>query len=178
MSKYSDELKLKIVKENENGYGRKYLSKKYGINANTIKNWIIKYKSYGEEGIKKKIRNKNYSASFKLSVLQYRKVNKTSYVETAKHFGIGNYAMLAYWQKKYDEKGFEGLSTKAGRPRTKGEGELSEKTKKTLQLKESEKEELIRLREENKYLKAHLAYQKKLEALIQKKKSKTKKRQK
>ncbi|MDO5754648.1 MAG: hypothetical protein Q4P28_00215 [Tissierellia bacterium] len=50
MSTYHYELKLKIARENELGYGRKYRSKKYSINLHTIKNWLAQYKMYGKEG--------------------------------------------------------------------------------------------------------------------------------
>ena len=44
------------------------------------------------------------------------------------------------------------------------------------ELTPSEKEELIKLRQENLYLRARLEYEKKLEALVQKRLQKTKKR--
>lgn len=44
MSKYDFELKLKIVRENEEGYGKEFLSKKYRLKKSTIKNWIIQFK--------------------------------------------------------------------------------------------------------------------------------------
>ena len=44
------------------------------------------------------------------------------------------------------------------------------------ELTSSEREELIKLRQENLYLRARLEYEKKLEALVQKRLQKTKKR--
>ena len=55
-------------------------------------------------------------------------------------------------------------------------GKSNEKDR--LKLTSSEKEELIRLREENEFLKASLAYEKKLKALVQAREQKTKKKRK
>lgn len=75
MKKITYEEKLKIVKENQEGYGQIYLSKKYGISKDTIRNWIQSYGMFGEEGLKKSIKNSSYSGEFKLSVIEYRKIN-------------------------------------------------------------------------------------------------------
>ncbi len=48
----------------------------------------------------------------------------------------------------------------------------NKKEKDTLNLTKSEKEELIELREENEFLRASLAYEKKLKALIQEREQK------
>lgn len=178
MAKYDYHLKLKIVKENELGYGYKYLSKKYNISRNTIQNWCQQYTDQGEESLKKSLSKTNYSGEFKLTVLTYRHTNKLSYRQTAEHFNIKNPSTIANWQRKYNEEGFEGLTGNVGRPSKSGDKNMSKETKKPKALTESEREELIRLREENQYLKAAIAYEKKLQALIRKKELKTKKRQK
>lgn len=54
MSKYSTELKMKVVKaylNNEGGY--EFLAKKYGIsNKSIVKRWIKAFNSQGYDGIK------------------------------------------------------------------------------------------------------------------------------
>lgn len=54
----------------------------------------------------------------------------------------------------------------------------SKKDKANKKITESEKEELLRLRKDNEFLKASLEYEKKLEALVRERERKTKKRQK
>lgn len=174
MKKITYEEKIKIVKENQEGYGQIYLSKKYGISKDTIRNWIQSYGMFGEEGLKKSIKNSSYSGEFKLSVIEYRKINGLSYKETAEHFKIKQPSTIAVWQRKYKEKGFEGLCGKKGRPKKLGDSNMSKD--KINEFTSSEKEELIKLRQENLYLKARLEYEKKLEALVQKGLQKTKKR--
>ena len=174
MNKITFEEKLKIVKENQEGYGRRYLSQKYKISNETIKNWIRSYEVLGEEGLKKSMTDSSYSGEFKLSVLEYRKINGLSYQETAEHFKIKQRSTRAGWQRQYKEKGFEGLCGQKGRPKKLGDSNMSKD--KINKLTTSEKEELIKLRQENLYLRARLEYEKKLEALVQKRLQKTKKR--
>lgn len=177
MSKYKFELKLKIVMDYlEGNCSAQQLSKEYEINDyNQITKWISQYRQFGEDGLKKKITKTYYSGEFKLGVLQYRKVNQSSYRETANHFNINNPSMIANWQRKYDEEGFQGLNRSIGRPSKMPE---SKKYKANKKITESEKEELLRLRKENEFLKASLEYEKKLEALVQERERKTKKRRK
>ncbi len=178
MSKYSFEFKLKLVKEYMGGEtgGYKSVAKKYDvINHGLIRYWVNDYEKYGEEGLKRKSTKTFYSGEFKLRVLQYRQYHNCSYREAANHFGISNQATIANWQRKYLDEGFEGLNKSIGRPSTISK---NKKEKDTLNLTKSEKEELIELREENEFLRASLAYEKKLKALIQEREPKTRKRRK
>ncbi len=175
MSKYSFEFKLELVKDYLSGEagGYKTIAKKYGVKAGSqVEDWIKNYEKYGEEGLRRKSIKTFYSGEFKLAVLQYRQYHNCSYREAADYFGISNQSMIASWQRKYLDEGFEGLNKSIGRPRN-----MSENNKKNnLNLRESEKEELIRLREENIYLRASLEYEKKLKALVQGREQKTRKR--
>lgn len=178
MSKYDYETKLKIVRENERGYGRKYLCDKYGLKDSTIENWIRLYKMYGEDGLEKSMSKTNYTGDFKLSVLKYRQNHKLSYREASEHFGIKNPSTIANWKKKYEEIGFEALCGTVGRPVKNGDSDMPKDTNKPKKLNKSEREELIGLRERNQYLEAENLYLKKLDALLQEKKFQTKRKQK
>ena len=171
MNKITYEEKLKIVKENQEGYGQIYLSRKYGVPRALIESWINSYEILGEEGLKKSMTDNSYSGEFKLSVLEYRQIHGLSYQETAEHFKIKQPATIVGWQRQYKEKGFEGLCGQKGRPKKIGDSNMAKD-----KLTTSEKEELIKLRQENLYLRARLEYEKKLEALVQKRLQKTKKR--
>lgn len=178
MSKYSFDLKLEVVKDYLSGEtgGYRTIAKKYGvINKSQVENWVENYEKHGEEGLKNKSTKTFYTGEFKLRVLQYRQYHNCSYREAANHFGISNQATIANWQGKYLDEGFEGLNKSIGRPSTMSE---NSKKKDALNLTKNEKEELIKLREENEFLRASLAYEKKLKALIQERESKTRKRQK
>lgn len=178
MSKYNYELKLKIARENQEGYGHDFLSDKYNIKPNTIKNWLVQYKMYGEEGLKESRSKTKYTGEFKLSVLKYRQNHKLSYKETAEHFGIKNPSTIANWNRKYEEEGFESLCGTVGRPKKNGDSDMPKDTNKPKKLDKSEREELIELRERNQYLEAENLYLKKLDALLQEKRFQTKRKQK
>ena len=176
MAKYSFDFKLKVVMDYLDGDGSKlYLCIKHGVSDESqVRKWINQYNQFGEEGLRKKISKTIYSGEFKLGVLQYRQINKLSYRETANYFNIYNSSMIANWQRIYNDKGFQGLDRSIGRPNILSD---NNKKKNSLKISESEKEELIRLRQENEFLKASLEYEKKLETLVRERVRKTKKRQ-
>lgn len=167
---YKFEIKLKIVQEYLNsslGYER--LAKKYNLSHRSIlQRWVNQYLELGPEGLNKKLQHKEYTRDFKVSVLRFRQENKLSYRETANYFKISNPAMLAAWQRKFDEEGILGLDNKQrGRPSKMKRKHTKVKPDNHLPLKEDEREELERLRNENEMLKAGIAYQKKLQRLTQ-----------
>ena len=170
MSKYSFEFKQKLVLEYLSGNfgGFLYLAEQYNLsNRSLLQDWVNRYEQYGEEGLKKKMTKAYYSGEFKLSVIQYRQLNQCSYKEAANHFEIENLSMIANWDKKYLEEGFEGLDRSIGRPNNMHKDDENKNLKKSKELSKSENDELIKLREENEFLRASLAYEKKLKALIQ-----------
>ncbi|OHS39872.1 helix-turn-helix domain-containing protein [Staphylococcus sp. HMSC62A08] len=132
-----------------------------------IEKWVNRYLDFGPEELDKKLLNKVYTRDFKVSVLRFRQENKLSYRETANHFKISKKAKIKNRQRKYDEEGILGLDNKKrGRPSKMKRKQPSIKQN-DLPLKESEREELERLRDENEMLKAGIAYQKKLQSLTQ-----------
>lgn len=179
MSKYDISVKIKVIKEYEkNNISQSELSKKYKIPQTTISNWIKWYSDNGIKGISKKFKNKSYTSNFKLFVLQYRKTNNLTFRETAVKFDITNDSIIVNWQKKYTESGLDGLNSKTKGRKPKMKKTIPKEQKRKENLKESEKEELLRLREENLLLKAAIAYEKKLQALLMEKDLKTRKKRK
>ena len=178
MPKYTKEFKIKLVLEYLSGEsgGREMVAKKYDIPDGTLKNWIEKYKFGGFDNLSKKLKNNNYSSEFKLSVIQYRKINNTTLRETAEHFNIVNASMVYRWEKVYLEYGLSGLEDKRGRPK-KDMTKSNKKFKLNTPINETEREELIRLREENRLLKMKIIYEKKLQALLLEEEAEARKRQ-
>ncbi|MEQ3281961.1 helix-turn-helix domain containing protein, partial [Finegoldia magna] len=116
------------------------------------------------------------TSEFKLSVIQYRQINQTSLRETAEYFDIANGSMICNWEKKYKESGLSGLEDNRGRPK-KDMIKSNKKPKNNTPINESEREELIRLREENRLLKMKIIYEKKLQALLLEEEAEARKRQ-
>ena len=109
---------------------------------------------------------KKYSPEFKLSVILDMREHHYSYHETVRKYNLGNAetggarAMIQRWERKYLEEGIEGLTKdNRGRPTINGK-----KRGRPPKLDEQVEEDLIaenqRLRMENEYLK-------KLNALVQ-----------
>lgn len=167
MSKYNLEFKLKVVKEylDGNSGGLKSVATNNKIPKGTLENWVNWFYANGIDGLEKKLSNNKYSGKFKLSVIKYRQINECSFREAAEHFGIPNNAMVVNWNRLYEEKGLSGLeNTERGRP--KKMSKIDTPMKNQLPLNETEREELIRLREENRLLKMKEIYEKKLSALL------------
>lgn len=157
MSKYSVELKLKIVNEYLEGKKSfKDLEKEYKIKDCMINRWFSRYMLHGVAGLMKN-QNSSYSGEFKLSVLEYMHANHLSCNETAIHFNISD-TKVAKWERIYYEEGIDALFKER-----RGRKSMSSKPRKK-EINDKDKEDLIaevqRLRAENAYLK-------KLRALVQ-----------
>lgn len=178
MPKYTKEFKITLVKEYLSGEtgGREKVAKKYGIPNATLKNWVDKYELGGFNNLSKKLKNNKFTSEFKLSVIQYRQINQTSLRETAEHFNLANGSMVYNWEKAYQQRGLSGLEVNRGRPR-KNMNKSNKKSKLNAPINESEREELIRLREENRLLKMKIIYEKKLQALLLEEEAEARKRQ-
>ena len=178
MPKYTKEFKIRLVLEYLSGQigGRPTIANKYNIPDSTLENWINKYNSGGFDNLSKKLNNNKYTSEFKLYVIQYRQFNNTSLRETAEHFNLSNGSMVHRWEKAYQQRGLSGLEDNRGRPK-KDMSKADKKPKKEKPIKESEREELIRLREENKYLKMQILFEKKFQALLLEEEAEARKKQ-
>ena len=178
MPKYTKEFKIKLILEYLSGEigGASKVADKYNIPKGTLEQWINKYNSGGFDNLSKKLKNNKYTSEFKLSVIQYRQINNTSYRETAEHFNLANGSMVHRWEKSYRQRGLSGLEDNRGRPK-KDMSKADKKAKNEKPIVESEREELIRLREENKYLKMQILFEKKFQALLLEEEAEARKKQ-
>ena len=152
------------------------VAKKYNIPNSTLESWIVKYRSGGFDNLSKNLNNNKYTSEFKLSVIQYRQINNTSLRETSEYFNLVNGSMVSRWEKAYKQRGLSGLEDNRGRPR-KDMSKADNKSKNKKAIEESEREELIRLREENKYLKMKILFEKKFQALLLEEEAEARKKQ-
>ena len=178
MPKYTKEFKIKLVLEYLSGEigGARKVADKYNIPKSTLELWINQYKFGGFDNLTKKLKNNKFTSEFKLSVIQYRQINNTSLRETAEHFNLVNGSMVNRWEKAYQKHGLSGLEDNRGRPK-KDMTKLNKNSKGNTPINESEREELIRLREENRLLKMKIIYEKKLQALLLEEETEARKRQ-
>ena len=121
---------------------------------NTVRNWVRIEEACGPEALRHKRLNKVWNPEEKLVLIQ-RVIAGNSIRSVAFEAGI-NQGLLYQWVQKYKICGYTGLENmKKGRPSK----ESQMKRKKVnfnnpRPLKETELEELIRLRAENEYIKA------------------------
>ena len=131
----------------------------------TIRKWARIESALGLDALKHKNFTKEWSADEKLLLIS-RVFAGESLKSVAYSAGI-EHSVLRKWVTKYKTNGYNGLTkSKKGRPNKEN---LMEKKSSPLPLTESEREELIRLRAENQYIKAENEVIKKRIALRQEK---------
>ncbi len=163
MAKYDEKFKIALVQEYlSNGGGYKSLTAKYGIHHGQLKRWVDSYRQNGDSGLIKKF--SHYSAEFKLSVLQHMWREELSFNQTAALFDLrGGPVVASIWQRKYHEGGITALAPKPrGRPKPMKPPEPP----KLSSAQPTQAKTLQELQRENEYLRAEVAYLKKLDALV------------
>ena len=149
--KYSYEYKIMSIELYRQG---KWPETPDGANKNEfrrmIREWVRKEEACGSEALMHKQQNKVWTAEEKYELVAKVLVG-ASIKETALSSGI-NSGLLYQWVRTYKIKGYEGLAAqRKGRPPK----EPQMKKKETpAELTASEREEMIRLKAENEYLRA------------------------
>ena len=162
--RYSYEFKKECVELYRQG---KWMETPEGVKQQTFRDkiwyWSKLVEFHGEEILKHKEQDKKWSAEEKFKWVSKVLVGN-SCMSVAIEAGISD-GQLHNWIYKYKKFGYNSLEIKKrGRP-----SKMKDKNENTSiepkPLNESEREELIRLREENEYLRTAQAVAKKLEAL-------------
>src|SRR5690606_13406392 len=164
MAKYSEDFKLSVVLGYEAGNGGyRALSQRFGVDHATVRRWIKSYQMHGVEGLRKK--SSRYSAQFKLLVLQRIQQDELSVRQALALFNIrGGVGVITEWKRRYHEQGLAGIQPKPrGRPKKMIDSKPPKSVTPLVEDTRS-REELVK---ENEYLRAEVAYLKKLRALRQ-----------
>ncbi|MEF9984317.1 MAG: helix-turn-helix domain-containing protein [Oscillospiraceae bacterium] len=156
MAKYSYEIKQKAVMSYIKGEGSyNYVSKQNGItNECVLKKWVNAYREFGDDGLMRSRKNKNYTFEFKLSVVELYLTTEISYQELALKVGMNNPPLITKWVNDFRIAGPDAL-----REKSKGRKPIMPKQKKIDNTNENEKylkqlqDENLKLRIENAYLK-------------------------
>nr|WP_212031252.1 IS3 family transposase [Cytobacillus depressus] len=153
MAKLKVEQRIQAVERYVNGHeSMNEIAKDIGINYQIISVWVRLYQENGIEAFLKSYTN--YSAEYKMSVLNYMNETGTSSIDTAAIFNISSPGMIRNWKKKFESGGYDALvSKKKGRPSMKKE---TKKTTKPAPAEGSIEELETRIKQlemENAYLK-------------------------
>lgn len=159
--KHSAEIKLQIIKANQQGDSIRFLARKWNISRSMIRKWIDHHNSLGVKGLLPK-RYIYYAKEFKLMVVKVYKDKGLSLRDCCLRFNIPTQSTLSSWVAKYEQLGIDGLREQKGRPSImKKNKPISKKAAPLTRLEELEKENL--------YLRAENDFLKKLDALTREK---------
>jgi transposase len=163
MTKYDEGFKLKVVREHlSEGMGAKRLAHRHGVSAGQLKRWIAAYREHGQSGLRR--RGASYDAQFKRSVLRRMWAEQWSLEQTETAFDIRCPAHIGKWERQYHMGGIQALNPRPrGRPKQMTTSDLPKAAPERPDEARS-REELL---EQVKYLRAEVAYLKKLQALAQ-----------
>jgi transposase-like protein len=101
MGKYTDQTKLAAVKDYCSGEsGLKSVASRHGVDVSSLRQWIAGYRAHGEAGVHAKKRGpSNFSAEFKLSVLQRMRDEDLSQRQVAALFNIRRFNVIGEWER-------------------------------------------------------------------------------
>ncbi len=168
MTKYDEPFRLKVVQEYLNGEDSvKSVAIRHGVSARNLGDWIKRFEQHGPAGLIG--RGASFSASFKLMVLEAMWRERWSLSHTAIVFDIRTPSHIGKWERQYHESGLDGLSRRYRTSICMPENSpkpTDPQAPRTL-------EDLLK---ENEHLRAENSYLKKLDALIQQKRSAARKK--
>ena len=149
MTKYNSKLKAQIIKEYfSTTLNTSDLGTKYRIRPSLIAKWIQRYRLIGIESIKPRRHKRQFSAEFKLNVVDYYQTHEESMAEVAAKFDILT-SQVSSWRSSFRTDGIKALE-----PHPKGRPSKVKKTKKIIRDVENKnevehlKEELIKKNQE------------------------------
>lgn len=156
--RYNLDFKLKVITYYEQGHTRLTTSEKFKVDPKIVRTWVKQHQSGGIEAIKPKANKARYSSDFKHQVITTMLTQGLSQSEVALKFAISSPALISHWHKAYRHQGMSGLI-----PKRKGRDAM---TKPFIIDKPDNEKTLAELKRENEYLRAEVAYLKKLDALL------------
>ena len=162
--KYSNEFKMKCI---EMYYRGEYPDAPDGMRPvdfyNQIRRWVRLSERSGIDNVMRKTSSKQRTAEEKLEFVEQVLAGRACRA-VAEENGIEG-SVLYQWVRKYRMEGYEGLVNKPKGRKPKEPRQMPKKKEVPRELTETEREELLRLRAENEYLRAETAAIKKLMAL-------------
>lgn len=152
MTKFTNELKIKIIKDYLSGMLLPQISKKYNINISYLNYILALYRVHGYDGL---ISCKKFTPQMKLKLINEVEKGNTIYSVAVK-YRLSSPGIISSWIKKYNTLGYNILEKPGGRPK------MSKTKKPTTSKKnikhETKDEKIKRLEEELLYAQAKAAY--------------------
>jgi len=160
MAKVSVEQRIQAVQRYLNGNETLIeIANDIGVTAQIVSEWVRRYQKNGVETFLKSYTN--YSADYKMNVLNYMNETGTSSRDTAALFNISSPGMIRNWKLKFEVGGYDALVSKK-----KGHPSMKKETKRTTKSTPAEGS-VEALEARIKQLEMENAYLKKLNTLVQ-----------
>lgn len=113
MAKYSQEFKLEVVQYYLSGFGKRVTGHKFNVAPSDVYKWVTAYRQHGVSGLLRKTTKSQFTVEFKLTVVQTVLNEGLSLNDAALRFGLGNKGIgISNWLKLYNQYGIEGLQPK------------------------------------------------------------------
>lgn len=174
--KLSLEDKIEIVRLCEEGHSSfKTIATQFNVRATIVQTIFYRYKKHGLDALRHPSKKQQYSADFKMKILNlvYEGRSKTS---LAAEYNLPGSGIIVAWMHKYEESGYNGLiSTAKGRPKKdmKPETKTTTDITNSSPLTDSERKEFEELKRRYEILKKEKEFSdmeneflKKLDALV------------
>ena len=157
--------KIKIITMYETGHSVPLICKKFKVCESVVESIKRQYREHGIQSFKSKGKNMKYSPEFKLEIVN-RVLNGESKSGIAAELCV-NKGMIHSWVKKYKELGYNGLTTKQGRPRKMKDKNIQQKIVNNSNKLDDKDKRIKELEERNAQLEMENDLLKKLRALVQ-----------
>lgn len=159
--KHATQFKLAVVEDYLKGTeGFKLVARRYGIEGTMLRRWALWYQTHGLAGLERK--TGQYSAEFKLRVLQHMWDNSLSYTQVAAVFNVRNTLSIASWERRYNVGGLQAL----GHSRRSLRTQMPAPTVKPKSPPDDDQRSREDLLKELEFLRMENAYLKKVDALL------------
>ncbi|MDE4455368.1 helix-turn-helix domain-containing protein [Psychrobacter sp. DAB_AL62B] len=159
--RYTLDFKIEVIAYYRQRHTGLATSEKFKVDSKLVQKWVKQYQSGGIDAIKPKSSKAHYSRDFKHHVITTMLEQALSQSEVALTFNISSPALISHWHKAYRLYGMSGLISKR-------KGRIA-MTKPFITDKPDDEKTLAELKRENEYLRAEVAYLKKLDALLKQK---------
>ena len=163
MLKYDEQFKRRVVEEylgGEASFGA--IARRFSLDKSMLRRWVASYQQHGQAGLKSK--RTRYDAEFKLEVVQRMKREGLSIRQVMALFNIRSPQSVTEWAHLYDAGG---IAAWAPRPRDPLRKMTTRQPAQATGNESADKRTREELLKENEYLRAEVAYLKKLDALLQ-----------
>ena len=165
--RYDLDFKIQVIAYYMQGHTGRATAEEFNLDNKIVIKWVKQYQSGSIEAIKPKISKAYYSREFKHEVITTMLSQGLSQSEAALRFNISSPALISHWHKAYRQEGMSGLTSKR-----QGRTAMS---KPYITDKPDDEKTAAELRRELEYLRAEVAYLKKLDALLREQEQASKK---